>query len=283
MEKYSDKVFFAKNSNKKTIVFLPALAVPSPEIYYKPFAESLMEHFNIIIVEPFGYGRSSAVKSERTVENINIELNKIINSLEIESFILAPHSISGIYTLNYSLNYTGLEGVIALDISVYDDYISPLLLEETSWMLLQAEEFNLKREAFSSNEEFIEEIIKNPEEYGLQLPEVSGYEYSEEDKEIYINAISNSLNPTIIDEIERAAENMQSIQGKQFSNSVPVLSFIAGNTVDFLPEWESAHANQLDISSDNHTLCILEGAGHYIWYTHLEQIVSYILEWEMTF
>lgn len=94
-----------QNKDKTTLVMLPALGVPSPYIYYKPLAEELGEGFNVVIVEPFGYGLSDVTTVDRTVENINQELNEALQELEIDKCVLLVHSISGVYGLNFVLDY----------------------------------------------------------------------------------------------------------------------------------------------------------------------------------
>ena len=41
------------DQSKETLVMLPALAVPSPNIYFKPLAEELDTEYNVVIVERF--------------------------------------------------------------------------------------------------------------------------------------------------------------------------------------------------------------------------------------
>lgn len=306
IEQQGDVLVFDKNSPRKTIVFLPAMAVPSPEIYFKPLAEALKNNFNILIVEPFGYGQSdderkgptityndrkftfninnifkfNTAKDERTVKNINREFDKVIQTLKIEKFILAVHSISGVYAMNYIFDYPAkVEQILALDVSVSDAVVMTLLEQEIPWMLALSEKFNALKKSCSSNEDFITKLYEDEEISYLWLPEVVGYEFSKEDKIKYDNAFSKLFNPVIINEIKKGLENIKTIEGKKFPTSIPVLSFVAGNTVDFIAEWETAHADQLDLTSDNHKLYLLEGAGHYLWYTHLEEIVNIILDW----
>ena len=84
---------------------MPALGVPSPHIYFKPLAQSLDESFNIVIVEPFGYGLSDVAATDRTVDNINSELNAALDTMGIKQCVLLVHSISGVYGLNFVQNY----------------------------------------------------------------------------------------------------------------------------------------------------------------------------------
>ena len=93
------------DEGKTTLVMMPALGVPSPHIYFKPLAQSLDESFNIVIVEPFGYGLSDGASTARTVDNINDELNTALDTMGIKQCVLLVHSISGVYGLNFVQNY----------------------------------------------------------------------------------------------------------------------------------------------------------------------------------
>lgn len=93
------------DEGKTTLVMMPALGVPSPHIYFKPLAQSLDESFNIVIVEPFGYGLSDVAATDRTVDNINSELNAALDTMGIKQCVLLVHSISGVYGLNFVQNY----------------------------------------------------------------------------------------------------------------------------------------------------------------------------------
>ena len=92
------------DEGKTTLVMMPALGVPSPHIYFKPLAQSLDESFNIVIVEPFGYGLSDVAATDRTVDNINSELNAALDTMGIKQCVLLVHSISGVYGLNFVQN-----------------------------------------------------------------------------------------------------------------------------------------------------------------------------------
>lgn len=69
---------------------------------------------------------------------------------------------------------------------------------------------------------------------------------------------------------------LESIKGGKFPSTLPVLMMISSDNVDAVPIWETAHENQLDFSSGNHELYILEG-NHYVWYTNPIDVVNVIL------
>lgn len=190
-EKFADE-------GKTTLVMMPALGVPSPHIYFKPLAQSLGESFNIVIVEPFGYGLSDVAATDRTVDNINSELNAALDTMGIKQCVLLVHSISGVYGLNFVQNYPEkVKGFIAVDNTVYDEELAEAMEMEKKYMMQGIDEFQKIKNSFSSLEEFQMALKTDPEKYGAALPQVSGYTYTESDREEYIQAYSLSSNDTI--------------------------------------------------------------------------------------
>lgn len=114
----------------------------------------------------------------------------------------------------------------------------------------------------------------------VALPQVSGYTYTESDREEYIQAYSLSSNDTIRNEVNGMDQSLLSIKNKKFPSALPVLTMISSENVQNVPAWETAHRNQLDLESGNHQLYIVNG-GHYIWYTNLTQVVQLIDEWRI--
>ena len=123
-------VTFADPS-KETLVMLPALAVPSPNVYFKPLAEALSSAYNVVVIEPFGYGPSDMTESVRIAENINSELYAALETLGIDTCTLLLHSISGVYGLNFLYSYPEkVNAFIAIDNTVYDAELSEGLAME---------------------------------------------------------------------------------------------------------------------------------------------------------
>ena len=268
------------DQSKETLVMLPALAVPSPNIYFKPLAEELDTEYNVVIIEPFGYGLSDMTETARTVENINREVYDALEVLGIDTCTLLVHSISGVYGLNFVYAYPKkVNAFIAIDNTVYDEALSEALVMEQEYMLQAAEEFDQLRNTFDSIEKFEAAIASDPQKYGAELPDVIGYTYSESDVEEYYEAYANSSNQTIQNEILNMDENLESIKEVRFPNVLPVLTLISSENVQALPAWETAHQDQLDFNSGNHELHIIVG-NHYVWYTNINGVVQAILEWK---
>lgn len=266
--------------SKETLVMLPALAVPSPNIYFKPLAEALSSAYNVVVIEPFGYGLSDMTESARTVENINSELYDALETLGIDTCTLLVHSISGVYGLNFLYSYPEkVDAFIAIDNTVYDEELSEALSMEQDYMLWAAVEFDKLRNTFNSTEEFEAAISADPAQYGAELPDVIGYTYSESDKDEYYEAFANSNNQTIQNEIQNISGEIESIKGIKFPSTLPVLTLISSDNVQAMPVWKTAHQGQLDFNSGKHELHVVEG-NHYIWYTNINAVVQSILEWE---
>lgn len=263
--------------DKETLVMLPALAVPSPNIYFKPLAEALSSAYNVVVIEPFGYGLSDMTESARTVENINRELNKALETLGIDRCTLLVHSISGVYGLNFLYSYPEkVKAFIAIDNTVYDEELSEAMEMEQEYMLQAAQEFDELRNTFDSVEEFEAAIAADPSQYGAELPEIVGYTYTESDREEYYRAYARSSNQTIQNEIQNMENSLGKIKGKKFPSALPVLTLLSSDNVDAMPVWKTAHEEQLDLGSAKHKLYIVEGS-HYIWYTNLDRLKQIIL------
>ena len=268
------------DQGQEILVMLPALAVPSPNIYFKPLAEALDSAYNVVVIEPFGYGLSDTTESVRTTENISSELYEALEVLDIDTCTLLVHSIAGIYGLHFLYSYPEkVNSIISVDNTVYAEELLEAMSVEQEYMVLKTQEFDELRNTFGSIEEFEAAIAADPSQYGAELPDVAGYTYTESDQEEYYEAYTDSSNQTIQNEILNMDENLESIKGVKFPSVLPVLTLISSENVQAMPAWKTAHQDQLDFNAGNHELHIIEG-NHYIWYTNINGVVQFILEWE---
>ena len=267
-------------TDKPTLVMLPALGIPSPNLYFKPLAQALTQVYNVVVVEPLGYGLSQEAVTERSVENINRELFDALEALRIDSCILLAHSISGIYGLEFVHSYPNkVRGFIAIDNTVFDEAFAEGLKAEQQYMCRAMQEVDSVRKALGGAEAFRQAVCAQPEKYGAALPKVTGYTYSTNDQKEYWTAFSRSANPTVQDEIQNMGRALQAIKGRKFPGMLPVLVLISSDNTRMIPFWKTAHEQQLDFSSGRHELQIVEG-GHYLWYTNLAQVAEQILNFD---
>lgn len=278
LSKAEDTVFF-QDKEKTTLVMIPGLAVSSPAIYMKPLAEGLQSDFNIVIVEPFGYGLSSLATTERTVAHINEELNILLETMGIQKCVLVTHSIAGAYGLRFVLDYPDkAKGFVAIDNTVYEPSVLEEIKLESEYMLDELDKFNTLRNSFSTIQDFKNAILEDPEKYGATLPNIVGYTYSDEDTLEYIESYVISSNSNSRDEISNFLPNVEALKGEKFSDSLPVLMLVSSENAENLPGWWSGHLDQINSNSGNHTCYKLEG-GHYLWYDNYDQIVESIRTW----
>ena len=85
----------------------------------------MSDKFKVVVLEYFGYGKSTVTSEERTNENMVHEVRLALNKLGIEPpYILMPHSMSGLYALYYANKYSAeVEGVIGIDMSLPEKQI----------------------------------------------------------------------------------------------------------------------------------------------------------------
>ena len=173
-----------------------------------------------------------------------------------------------------------VKGFIAVDNTVYDEELAEAM-ENGKRNICCRELMNFRKLRILFFFGRIPDCTENrSDKYGAALPQVSGYTYTESDREEYIQAYSLSNNDTIRSEVNGMDQSLLSIKNKKFPSALPVLTMISSENVQNVPAWETAHRNQLDLESGNHQLYIVNG-GHYIWYTNLTQVVQLIDEWRM--
>lgn len=114
--------------NKKTLVILPSFSYFNPnnlnEKYvphkdFKNLINELNKKYQTVVVEYYGYNNSDDTKMKRSADNICEEIHTALHLLEIKKYILMPHSISGLYSMQYINKYPEeVEGMIGIDITL---------------------------------------------------------------------------------------------------------------------------------------------------------------------
>ena len=114
--------------NKKTLVILPGYSyfdinnlnkkyVPHKD--FKKLIKELGKEYNIVVIEYYGYNNSDDTIMKRSADNICEEIHTALYLLGIKKYILMPHSISGLYSMNYINKYPEeVEGIIGIDITL---------------------------------------------------------------------------------------------------------------------------------------------------------------------
>ena len=237
-----------------SIVLLPGLGEACPCIEMKPFAQALMADFQVITFEPFGYGGSDPATTPRTIENMAEELHAALSQLKIEKYAIAAHSISGLYALHYLNRYPQeITAFIALDMSVPQQFATEFARQElTAAAQMRKEQLN------AADQAALDQIRQ--EAVGF-LKMMTDHPYTEEEMAVYGNmAVKCAHDPTVLDELERIAENNDKVKELRVPDECPALMLIARENTKRLAQWEEWHRAVSGASTEIH---ILE-CDHYV-------------------
>lgn len=264
-----DMQAYVTGSGEKTIVLLSGLGTASPITDFMPLAERLSEDYKVVILEYFGYGFSDTTKEERSNENIVNEIRAALKELEISGpYILMPHSISGVYALYYAINYPNeVEAIIGIDeskpnqtkINKYEN-MSPSLALLNTLGIIRDVTFLLPNVDDGMNE--------------------NNFYSAEQVKFKKMATAWNSVNTSVINEMNMVNTNTKELYDMKYPNDLPVLSFLAKDTVDTDNEWLYLHEEVIS----NSTIQKIEtlSGGHYLHWTNADKIAEITKEFIST-
>ena len=273
---------YMKESGTTTVVFLPGMGTASPYYDYYKLADLVSKKYNVLVIEPLGYGFSSDTQKPRTLDNYENELSKVLEHFKIDNnIILLGHSYSGISNFNYANKHEEVKGLVCLDCTtayqiethVYNGYYTeqkPVMPEYYSY----ASPLGLVRLAYNTilEDMIYDELVKDiPDEY----------------KDMYQYFLYNkTLNKTIIHEANDIYDNQLAILEQKYRNNLNVLTILSDETIkemkeykkegDFYHDWEEMH-NLLISNPEIQKIHVLEG-NHYIHHGNEEKISSLIDE-----
>ncbi|WP_324824760.1 alpha/beta hydrolase [Sinanaerobacter sp. ZZT-01] len=264
-----DMQAYVTGSGEKTIVLLSGLGTASPITDFMPLAERLSEDYKVVILEYFGYGFSDTTKKERSNENIVNEIREALKELEISGpYILMPHSISGVYSLYYAINYPNeVEAIIGIDES-RPNQTKTNKYENMSPSLALLNTLGIIRD--------ITFLLPNVDD-GMNE---NNFYSAEQVKFKKIATAWNSVNTSVINEMNMVNTNTKELYDMKYPNDLPVLSFLAKDTVDTDNEWLSLHEEVIS-NSTIQKIETLRG-GHYLHWTNADKIAEITKEFIST-
>ncbi len=261
---------------KKTIVLLSGMGTASPIIDFKPLADKLSKHYKVVTLEYAGYGLSDDLNKERRNEAIVEEIRGTLHQLKIEPpYILAPHSISGIYCLQYMKDYPEeVEAMIGIDSSVpnqakykSDDFaISYRLYYLARFMDLTG----LTRLSYLSGVGYLQDM------------EASG-SYSKEDMK-NVAALFNrkSITKARLNENRLFVENCKALYDVKYPDNIPVLFILSDNSCEVYRDellkqgynatWDGLHEEVIS-NPDIQKIVYMKGE-HYLHWRQSEAIAD---------
>lgn len=298
-----ENVRFTKSSKKPTLVFVPGLGDAAVKLNFLPIIEGIkssLDKFDILVIEPLGYGYSSDSIIERDVETICYEWAEILKALNSDgnnTFI--PHSISGGYTIMFNNLYADMLnsdiGVIGLDTSVPSfSYVGTAEFYEEFFM-----DTDIVAEKIKNGEILISEMLgSSPEEmankYADLFPnfedqskeyemweiwaeffprEAEGFKYTDEQKSEFIQTSALKKGSMAMrTEVNAILPNMESMKGLTYTK--PVLLLVNDRYGD---DWINGH--KVLLPEDGKSRMETLDADHYLWLEQLKTVNSEILSY----
>ena len=233
------------------LVLLSGLGTIAPALDFAPLIRELVD-YDVIVVERFGYGYSDMSARDRTVENTSTELHKALSSLDIgKPYVLAGHSIAGFYTLDYANRYPGeVAAVIGIDPTV-----PTTELEKPS----AAGGINIA--GILSAIGLVRTVVSIAP--GSVDPTSDDFTKTELERMRQMT-IWNFGNAAVADESARVASNAAALRGMTYPQNIPVLHFLASDSVATIPDWLESHKNQLK-GVNRHEIVELQGLHNLQW------------------
>ena len=259
--------------NETTIILLPGWGSPSPVLEFLPLAEELSKDFRVITIEPFGYGLSDRVGTEREIRAVVEELHECTQKLGCNQYYLMPHSLSGLYSLYWANTYPQeVKGFIGIDPSVpKQSDEEPLPISMAALNKLSA--YFQKTVNVLGITRLLS--IRHPEN-AIYADAV--YPYSERELEVFrILSMDYAYCKDIMNELKHMEAGLESVRDMKFPETVPVLQFVSGDNCELLETWETLH-REVITETDMSEVLRLEG-GHYLHFERKQELVEKVREW----
>ena len=259
--------------NETTIILLPGWGSSSPVLEFLPLAEELSKDFRVITIEPFGYGLSDRVGTEREISVVVEELHECTQRLGCDQYYLMPHSLSGLYSLYWANAYPQeVKGFIGIDPSVpKQSDEEPLLISMAALNKLSA----YFQKAVNILGITRLRPIGHPEN---AIYADAAYPYSDRELEVFrILTMDFAYSKDIMNEIKHMESSLESVRDMKFPEIVLVLQFVSGDNCELLDTWELLH-REVITETDMSEVLRLDG-GHYLHFERKWEIVEKVREW----
>jgi pimeloyl-ACP methyl ester carboxylesterase len=248
-------------TGEETFVIMTGYGAASPVLEFAPLVDNLDDHATVVVVEPFGYGYSDRqTKAARTVENISTELHQTLTALHVhQPYTLVAHSIGGLYALDYVNRFPGeVRAVVTIDGQVPLEGPVPEEGRTSRWTRLWTTSGVTRWVSAVQPTLFVQAPPDTYPEDAL--------------RQMRTLMLRNDSTPALVEENRREAQNVDAVRGLSFPAKLPVLAFVARDTIDLLPEWYPAHQKQL--KGLVHSKLTVVDDSHYLHYHHSAQIAD---------
>ena len=235
---------------KQTIVLLTGFGTAAPALDFTPMIEELKKDYQVVTIEPFGYGLSGQTERARTSDNMVAEIQSVVEQLNLETYILMGHSISGIYSLNYANTYPDeVKAFVGIDSS-------------TSHQAWPGVDDSLIK--FASNSGLLRLVTK-------VSPPDSSYLDQETAEQMRMLTMKNSGNETVSRELSELGNSFELANSQRFPKTTPVLLFVAISE-ETRPDWVKLHEDT--VAGLDHGKVIELPGDHYLHHTQAPKMAE---------
>jgi pimeloyl-ACP methyl ester carboxylesterase len=252
-----------------TIVLLSGLGTPAPGLDFGPLIRELAG-YRVVVVEGFGYDYSDMQGPARTTQNVSQEVHAALVAAGVQApYVLGGHSLPGFYILDYVNRYPEeVSAVIGIDTTVP-------VITTTQDSTPVAEDGGIPWERLPASTGLLRWLQALAPDLvpGLALPEHTAHT-DQEREQIHRMTIWNFGNQAVTDEWRRVGNNARRLEDVGFPEELPVLAFVAQETIEHNPRWLPLHEEQLHPVRD-HQIVVLEGP-HYLHWTRSPEMASAI-------
>ena len=107
------------NQNAPAIVFMSGHCTVSPVYDFKVLYEKLSDHFEVIVLEKFGYGYSDICESPCDIDTlVSLQRQALALAGETGPYILTPHSMSGLEAIRWKQKFPDeVAGIVGIDMA----------------------------------------------------------------------------------------------------------------------------------------------------------------------
>ena len=237
---------------KQSIILFPGYGTASPYYDFLPLTTKLSKDYEVITIEPFGYGLSSETKRTRNVDNIVEEMHEVVKQLNLDHYVLGGHSITGLYGVNYLNRYP-------------EEKVDAFLGIDTSTPTQEVQTMNMAPFNFLKKSGMMRLLIDANPAKGL------GMKADDPNLEqVRMLTLKNSINDNLEEELDLLRENFKATEKMSLPKDLPTILFVAIN--DGRPTWAEEHQEQI---KQVRTGKVVELDGqHYLHHTQSEAIAK---------
>ena len=255
-------VFKAGSSGKPKLVFMPGSGTVAPMYDFKVLYEKLLDDFQVIIVEKFGYGYSDLHETRCDIDAlVAFQRQALAQAGETGPFILVPHSMAGLEAIRWRQTHPQeVQAIIGLDMATPTTY--------GGWDQREID----KRVAYMRK-------IRKLNERGLLFwyPLNNRGLDADETRQQRLLLRRNAMNSCYVNEAKAVLENAAAIEAGE-TIDCPILMFVSDGT-QTSPHWIQ---NVREFAEETNAQMVCLDCGHRVYCYESERISRAIREFVAT-